>query len=562
MPLSRFVRQFLVIGALLALLPSPSSGSGRFAFRKVPPVPGFRIDSNGFRAANPTADTLRFVQPAKQWKAAEVSPFGATYLLGGSGRAPSKLRVNLLSPGFELHFQGGFGFSAGSNLSPFVTWSEGSVGAGVPTPKANWFIVSFQDSQPPLLLAFPGEKAAIRISGRPGAWRIDSIGVYRGWMRVALPKGTASVIATDAAGLGTLAKAVRDRADFWTAPAPTLVSREGRLEGDSLVVAWRFSRPFSMVPYPVLRAGKAGYRIEPLSKIVPLGIETDEGPMAYCAEPKLTIRFPRLAQGPGRPVVLGAPPRLATALSPTDAPRLFEYALVSRLAAASPGTLAQLRGLFADYQAVAPEQRDPASGRKFPFDGTGVGLELAAVYAAAGICLGEADNPMLADWEGAVDWLTWRPWVGGLPTIRLASSVVAVAGVAGHDPRGAVLGAMAEAFLVASGEKAFFEGLRRSLYRRLPEGMPEDRWAEALRSPWRSLGEPPLLAAEVSGGIQFTGTPGAEVAAREGTPAGSELAPAGAAEGGWSRFALKGPTALVPRPATPIPPAPRLPEYR
>jgi len=103
--------------ALHASMPAGAQGVGRFAFRKTPPVAGFRIDSNGFRAANPAADTLRFVQPAKQWKAAEVSSLGATYLLGGSGRSPDKLRVNLLAPGFELHFQAGFGFTAGSNGS-------------------------------------------------------------------------------------------------------------------------------------------------------------------------------------------------------------------------------------------------------------------------------------------------------------------------------------------------------------------------------------------------------------------------------------------------------------
>lgn len=543
-------------------MPAGAQGVGRFAFRKTPPVAGFRIDSNGFRVANPAADTLRFVQPAKQWKAVEVSAFGATYLLGGAGRSPDKLRVNLLGPGFDLHFQAGFGFSAGSNLSPYVTWNEGSVGAGVPTPKSNWFIVSFQDSQPPLLLAFPGEKAAIRVSGRPGAWRIDSIGVYQGWMRVALPKGTASVIATDAAGLGTLAKAVRQRADYWTAQAPALVSREARFEGESLVVSWRFNRAGATVPYPVLRAGKAGYRIEPLSKIVALGTETDEGPMAYCGEPKLTVRFPRLAQGPGRPVVLGPPPSLLGAVSPVDAPRLFEYALASRLSNASPGALTQLRGLLADYSVVAPEHTDPTSGRKLPFDAAGTGLELAAIYALAGVCLDQSANPMLEAWESAIDWPTWRPWTGGMATLRLASSVVAVAGVVGQSPRAAVLGAMAETLLVASGERSYFESLRRSLYRRLPEGMPEDRWAEALRSPWRLLGDPPLVASEASGGIRLSGATGTEVAARESTPFGTDLVSLGVVQDGWTRYGLKGPTALVPRPASPIPPTPRLPEYK
>lgn len=560
MPRSRLVALLLGCVALGAALAEPAQGPGRFAFRKTPPVAGFRLDSNGFRANNPAADTLRFVQPAKHWKAAEVSTFGATYLLGGSGRAPGKLRVNLLAPGFELHFQGGFGFSVGSNLSPFVTWSEGSVGAGVPTPKANWFLVSFQDSQPPLLFVFPGEKAAIRVSGRTGAWRIDSIGVYQGWMRIALPRGTSPVLAADAASLGALAKTVRERAAYWTAPPPALVSREARFEDDALVVAWRFNRAGALLPMPLLRARRAGYRIEVLTKTVNLGIETEEGPLAYSAEARLVLRFPRSSLGPGKAIVLGVPSGLPSSVSPLDGPGLFRYAAASRYASASEQVTAQLTGLMADYLASAPEHLDSASGRRLPYDQAGVGLDLVATYAMIGVCLGVASNPMLEAWEGALDWSTWRPWPSSAASRPMA--VLAVAGVLGGDTRAAVLGAMAETALVASGERGPLENDRRALYRRLPEGMPEERWVQALRSPWRSLAAGPVSATDAGAGYDLVGEAGAEIAAREGVPYGPDLTPLGSLQAGWARYAIPRGKARIPPTATPIPPAPRLPELR
>ncbi|MBX7133291.1 MAG: hypothetical protein K1X67_11500 [Fimbriimonadaceae bacterium] len=548
----RFSGLIVTVGMAGVCVAAPSAG--RFSFKKIPPVPGFRLDSNGFRAASPTADTLRFLQPAKSWSPSGVSATGATYLLGGSGRSPDKLRVNLLSPGFELHFQGGFGFASSSNLSPFITWSEGSIGPGVPTAKASWFIVSFQESQPPILLAFPGSQASIKLSGKPGAWRIDSIGVYQGWMRVALPVGIKSLATTDAATLGQMVVNFKRHAPFFTSMSPVIDSHEARVERDAVVMTWRMNRGNIVLPYPAVRASKLGYRIQVQGKVVSTGIDLDEGPLAYTPEPKIVVRFPRVELPPGRAVAVGTPPNLTPA-SPLEVPKLVQMALAVRLANAPATLRAQLQGLTDDFGTMSPSTRDPISKIAFPFDPSGAGIDVAAAHSLVAGSLGAPDNPMLDSLRATLDWLTWRYW----PASKNASALGSLAGWLSARPEDAALGAMLEAGLVTDKAVAPLESVRKSAYRRQLEGMPEDRVVSALRSSVRSQSEEPVLASVLGAGYRLTGAPGAVLLFGEGVPVGSELTPAGLFGPGWAKYTLPASgSATTPPLPTPLPTVPGL----
>lgn len=553
------LRSSLLVVFLACVALASAQTAGRFAFRKTPPVPGFKIDSNGFRANSTTADTLRFLQPVKQWRPVEVSAYGATYLLGGSGRVPDKLRVNLFAPGFELHFLGAFAFVAGSNLNPYITWSEGSIGPGVPTPKSSWFLISFQEGQPPILLTFPGATASIRLSGKAGAWRIDSIGVYQGWVRIALPRGLQAMPTTDAASLGRLVQAFKPHQAYWTAPTPVLEGRDVRLEPDALVAIWRFNRPGAIVPVPLLRAPANGYRISTPSKIVRLGGDTEEGPMAYCAEPKLTVRFPRLDLGPGRAVVTGPPIALPGAVSPLDQVGLANMALAWRLANTPDGLRPRAQGLMDDFLAAARETRDPVSGRSFFFDATASGMDLAAAHALLAASLESPANPMLTGIDAVLDWPTWKPWPGTTDARGLA----ALAGMLSTRPADMLTGLQLEAGLVAEKTAAPYEVVRRALASRLPDGMPADRYVEALLGPVRLLGPGSLRTEALTAGYRLEGAGARELACAEGMPVGDDLTPLGVVVPGWRRMGFKDPArATLPPLAKPIPPTPPMPAMR
>lgn len=556
---SRFLLRLLwgLLGLFTALVALGAPSAGRFSFKKIPPVPGFRIDSNGFRAASPSADTLRFLQPAKSWAPSGVSSLGATYLLGGSGRNPDKLRVNLLSPGFELHFQGGFGFASGSNLSPFITWSEGSIGPGVPTPKSSWFIVSFQEAQPPILLCFPGSQASIKLSGKPGAWRIESIGVYQGWMRVALPVGTKQIATTDAATLGQMVVNFKRHVPFYTSLSPQVESQEARVERDAVTMTWRLNRPGAVLPYPAVRAPKLGYRLQVQTKVVPTGVENDEGPVAYSGEAKIVVRFPRAEVPPGRAVVTGTAPALPAA-SPQEVPKLMQMAFAVRLANTPAAVRAQLQGLTDDFSAFAPSTRDPISKIEFPFDAGGTGIDIAAGHALCGAALESPENTMLTSLRGTVDWLTWRPW----PTSRNAAALLSVSGWLSNQPQDAALGAMIEAGLVTDKAAAPLESVRKSAYLRQIEGMPEDKLVAALRSPLRSHSDGQVTATALAVGYRVSGTPGGILLAGDGVPMGSELIMSGLLQAGWAKYALPGTgKAVLPPLPRPLPLMPLLPVW-
>ena len=199
---------------------------GRFGYTESVDIPGFLVERKGFKVRQDQADWFGFEMPSKIWKPVATDEFSQTVQLTGAGLSPEKARFDLLGAGFSLYFRHGIGLKLTSIQAPYLGWDEGSVGPGVPTPNLQWVLVSFRDSQPPLLLAVQGPKEAFRISGKPGDWRLRSATPYQGWVRVTAPLGLRPFATNTASSLGALTLQVKPLLKYLMDPIPKLLGAE------------------------------------------------------------------------------------------------------------------------------------------------------------------------------------------------------------------------------------------------------------------------------------------------------------------------------------------------
>jgi len=491
---------------------------GRFGYTQYPSVPGFEIDGKGFRARQSRADRLEFATALPEFRATEVSELAASYVLGGKNRTPSKLRVQLLSPGFELLFNNGFSLETSSLQGPFLTWGEASVAPPYPTPRVPWVVVSFKDAQPPILISFLGKSCSVRVSGRSGAWRIENAGAFQGWVRIALPAGIRPIATTDVSQLGMVASSVKSLQDFWIQVAPKLLRREVRPYADGLLATWTFDRPGAVIPPAAFLASLGGYQPVVASVSRRVDSPTEEGPLSFCVEPKLTIRFPARRFSVGRSLVTGKPmPNEPPKAAPFEIPGLVQLALTNLLSLSGDVQRGASEGLLGDYLLGAQVEVEPHTGQKLPFEASGKGIDLAAAHAmlAQSVQLSSGSNAaphgILTSVLWRRDWLTWRIHAPSEVTARRASILLSLACAMSTDPEMRLNGALFQTGVAAerglsvwkqenrfqTGRKNFIEpllSLRNELYFAGLETASSDKFFWSLHSPVRILQAPPFFA--------------------------------------------------------------------
>ncbi len=387
---------------------------GRFGFSSPPVVPGMTLDKSGIRAAYSRADWLRFRSPVSDCKLLEASEYSATYYLGGKAGSPIKLRINLLAPGIELYVTSGLTILIGSTRAPYLTWNEGSVAEGIPTPVTKWVGISFADVQPPWMVAAPGRSLSLKVTGKPGAWILSTSKEFKGWIRFALPAGIRPSSSNSAAELGSLAAQISRHGAFWTSPSPVVKKLEIRNAPDSLIAVWTFDRSGACVPPPLLLARNGGYEVGLLSGVSLVDAPLGDGPAAYCKEPKLAVKFPWRRIPEGRAVTVG-PPTLANpaSVSPFDPPSVSELASTLLFGFADPFSFGLAQQATDQVLTNSNPLYAAILGQRVPFDGLGNGLELCAAHALLESCQLKATsnlekpNAMLTSLRWALDWRSW-----------------------------------------------------------------------------------------------------------------------------------------------------------
>lgn len=507
----RFINAFALVALAAA---AHADAFGRYGYGAPPDVPGMSVDRDGFAAKHPLADKIRFVKPLAQWKPVATSEFGQTVGFGQQDFVPSKGRFTTTAPGFALYFGSGIRLHVASTAAPYLTWTDGSVTSGVPTPPVRWLVVSFQTSEPPVLLGFPGDPASLVVRGRPADWTIQTDGDFKGWVRVGLPLGQRPVVANTAADLGKLAQAVAAEADLYTQMSPEPVGFRLDHDQESVTATWSFDRPGATVPIGATLAGLGQYPLSIQSSVKRIDAPTDEGPLDVLSGKDLTIRFPVRRVPTGRALALGAQPgEPIGTVAPQDIPSVVELALEGLLAERDVQTRKAADDTLTEYLGQATYAAEPVTGQQLPYTAAGEGADLAAAHALLMQSILSTQratsegNSLLTSLQWRRDWATWRFWGASETVARRVGALAALAGAICPEPERRLQAAMFQAGLsaergldvwrrrngFATGSDATFAepepGLRQGLFGLRVPPEPDSAFALALRSPIRIFGD-------------------------------------------------------------------------
>jgi hypothetical protein len=420
-------------------------------------VPAFVLSKEGFKTNFGAADILRYPTAVASWKPVATSDLSQTVFLGGTAGAPEKLRIDLLSPGFSLYYAGALSFKMSSTSGPILTWPEGSVEAGVPVPPANWVMLSFRDSQPPIFIAFLSGPASAKIDGKVGDWTLTTEQPYKGWIRIVAPIGIEPRQTNTAAELGALTQRVMKNAGVYAQPTPQLQSLTVQDDATAIIATWRFDRPGAVVPSPVALASIGGYPIKSPTKIR-RAIDDLEGGLSLdvAEEKELTVRFPMRRIPTGRALSLDAPAAvIPDTVAATDIGAVTHLALANLVAGRSLGSRTLAQQTLSAYLGEAAYTEEPYTTQRLPFDSAGKGLDLAAAHALLMQATSTADrstsqpNSILTSLTWRRDWSTWRLWCADNRVARRAAALAAIAGALCPEAERRLEAAMLEAGLAA-----------------------------------------------------------------------------------------------------------------
>ncbi len=439
---------------------------GRYGYHAWPKSAGVLFNEQGFRANAGTAQVLRFDTPLIAHRAVATSPYGQTVGFGINRNGPSKGRFTTTAPGFALYFPGRWRLRITSIGSPYLTWAGGSATAGVPAPPSSWILLSFLDHQPAWMIGFPDGPAALKVTGRPGDWVLESPPDFKGWVRFGLPFGLDRVQANSAASLGDLTERATKVAPLFEQKAPELQRVSVSEDALSVTGTWEFDRPGAIIPSPIRMATIVGSAIKCQSEIISTGITTEEGPVDVVATTRLTIRFPVVRIPTGRAIGLGElPDDSAATIAFTDAGSVADLALRIRLSNTPLGTIRMADQASRAYLGQLILSPEPNTGQPMPFDLKGIDLDLIAAHGLLAQAISsnkEVPDPMnslLTSFSWRMDWGHWRILEGNPDTVRKAAILASLAGAFSDTPEGRLVGAMWNAGL--DGERGFDRWQRR-----------------------------------------------------------------------------------------------------
>jgi hypothetical protein len=498
--------------SLLALTLGLADGFGRFGYRDRPNLPGFTLDLDGFSSKTPSADKIWFGSPARQWKPSFTNESGQVVSLNAQALGPQKARYSLWQSGFSLFFDKGVQFRVGSTGCPYLTWGEGTVGEGVPTPDTSWVLISFRTAQPPILLVLESGKASFQFAGKAGNWILKTEKPLQGWMRCIQPLGTAEIAANSAAALGQLNKRVFENISIWTQPAPQLLNLSVKGDATAVVATWTFDRPAAIVPLGAALADLGGYPVRIQSKIRRLSEWNDEGPIAVAEELVLKVRFPIRRIPLGRSITVGKREiALLGTVSPIDIPSVSELALENLLADRDMATFKAAEDTLGAYLTDAVYTAEPVTNQQMPFAVNGAGIDLAACHAllmqttTISNQSSSESNSLMTSVSWRRDAYNWRVAIDDPVLARRAGALASLAGFLCPEPERRLQGAMFEAGLAAErglgilrarragqAESQYLEpldGLRRFAYYRDVRLADEDPFGKSLLSEVRVFGD-------------------------------------------------------------------------
>lgn len=445
----------LLLTSLLSL-PASAQRFGRFGYVESASLGGFTLNKSGILPKAPLATNLEFDAPGTVWNPVETSEFGQTVLLSDAPNCPAEAEFSLLKPGVKLQFPRGFKLKFRTKVRGFLTWHEGSVADGVPTPASPWLILSFEDDVPPYLIQFePGKQQSVTLKEREGIFTLETEKPYSGWVRISLPRGGEGIATNSAASLGRLVVGMERNLDFWLSEPPELLDRHIDSDAQGLTVTWTFSRPYAVVPCAFYLANLGGYPCRVLSGVKKVGVSDEMGPLVVCSSSELKVRLPvrRVPTGRFLSSAINPPPQ-ATA-SYLDVPTIVNLAFETMPSGRDVAVKNLAETTVADFLSESAFVPEPHTGVDLPYAADGKGLDLAAAHALLAQAVTSTQeatsqaNSLLSSISWRRDWATQ-----GYPDIdpvvaRRACALGAVAGALCPEPDRRLEGALFQAGLSA-----------------------------------------------------------------------------------------------------------------
>lgn len=399
------------------------------------------------------SDRFTFASPLKIWTPVAVSPMRQVIVTDGGVGRPSKIRFDLWDCGPAFYFENGIELHIKSSGSPFLSWKEGSVKNGIPTPASEWVALSFQDRQPPIVFGFPEANIGLQIDGEIGNWVITSSKSFKGWVRIGLPYGIEPYRSSTAEGLGKLSQRCKEQENLWYAPIADVPEPEIEQDSDGVVATWRLPRKRCLVPNMFYFNQFGDYPLRIQSPISEFPSASNEGPMFFTSEPVFTARFPVRRIPSGRGLTVGEPfSRTYSSSDWTDPIKLVDIALSNTLLGRSQQTSSLTNKIAGTYFEQFAPQTEPISRLSTFYDQTGKGALEVAVHSllSQSIRTGEADmigvDPQFLS-------LFWRldPYTGSMglepPVHRRVAAIAAIAGSFSSDPKMRLYAAMLQCSL-------------------------------------------------------------------------------------------------------------------
>lgn len=293
----------LLVGAATPF--SLGQATGRFQDGPSPELPGFAWSERGFRAADSNGSLFQFADLATSVRLQSVSSRSAEWEVVGGRHAPSHLRVNLRSPGFEMKVRPGFRFRLDSLRPPLFTTAVGTY-EGAPSPASRWVMVSLRENTPPVLFAFRQGVSEMRAQGSAGQWEVRFSPGYEGWVRVVLPFGQRPLVTNETLieRLGRQASAIKGLAPFITGPSPKAQSQRVLVGATAIRLEQTFDSPGAILPSaPLLAALVTGAQAETPYRLISDALS--EGPLAVSTSLNQSIRLPHGPLPLGRALTVG-----------------------------------------------------------------------------------------------------------------------------------------------------------------------------------------------------------------------------------------------------------------
>lgn len=414
----------------------------------------------------PVGDFIGFYSEIKELKPKRLSWQDSLYQGIDTAFTPGAIRKNGFEPGFRLYFPLGLRLRFSTNLSPFLTWKEGTVDMDNPTALSKWVLLSFRSNQAPVLLTFE-QPVQLVITGESGDWTLNTVKPFKGWMRLMTPFGPEPMGATVGA-LGAAVKKLTPHIGPLSQMAPELIGFETRSDDYGITAIWTFDRAGAQIPMPLLLSKAGGYSTSVLTGVSSSSLEMSNGPVQWSTEPRIAVRFPARRIPAGRALTVGdIPISGASTVSALDFGGVAELGLATLISGRESRLQELVESVKAEFSAGVPSVVEPHTGKVTQILSGGKQCDTVAAKSLV-------DESLLsAQWESSpgaplaftmlqnqFDWQTWRVWSTELKSSARATGLMALAGGISQNEERRFWGAMAQAGHAALQAQAAYRSKR------------------------------------------------------------------------------------------------------